>query len=75
MPEFFLKYLGKFRECPGFLLDELVMSPIWPPLGQEQAASFPASGIRQTTNTDIREERPLKTDSGALRLTIASVFV
>ena len=49
---------------PGLLLVELVMSPIWPPIGQEQAASFPASGIRQTTHTVIREESLLKTDSG-----------
>ena len=58
-----------------FLLVELVMSPIWPPIGQKQAASFPASGIAQTTHTVIREESLLKTDSGVcggLRLTIAS---
>ena len=49
------------------------MSPIWLPIGLEQAASFPASGITQTTHTVIREESLLKTDSevcGGLRLTI-----
>ena len=51
------------------------MSPIRLPIGLEQAASFPASGIAQTTHTVIREESLLKTDSGVcggLRLTIAS---
>ena len=50
-------------------------SPIWLPIGLEQAASFPASGIAQTTHTVIREESLLKTDSGAcggLRLTIVA---
>ena len=49
------------------------MSHIWLPIGLEQAASFPASGIAQTTHTVIREESLLKTDSGVcggLRLTI-----
>ena len=41
-----------------------VTSPIWLPIGLEQAASFPASGIAQTTHTVIREESLLKTDSG-----------
>ena len=49
------------------------MSPLWLPIGLEQAASFPASDIAQTTHTVIREEELLKTDSGVfcgLRLTI-----
>ena len=48
-------------------------SPIWLPIGLEQAASFPASGSGQTIHTVIREESLLKTDSGVcggLRLTI-----
>ena len=51
-------------------------SPIWLPIGLEQAASFPASGIAQTTHTVIREESLLKTDSGVcggLRLTIVAL--
>ena len=52
-----------------------MVSPIWLLIGLEQAASFLASDIAQTTHTVIREERPLRTDSGVcggLRLTIAS---
>ena len=59
---------------PGQLLASH-WSPIWLPIGLEQAASFPASGIAQTTHTVIREELLLKTDSGVcggLRLTIVA---